>query len=278
MSSLSNSTSDIEIRHPERWTLILRVGISDVRFILYSDEEEDSLISRSLPLEMSGRDYLSALENCIYDNPVLIQDFKQVIVSVESSHFVVLPAEISDEDVRSEILDYMYANDSGECCSCEVLPEKVSMAYTMPKGVVAFLQRTFNMPKIVHHLVPLCTYSAIKSENSGVAKMFVHLYNSRMDLCAFRKGELQVANTFYYRNEEEAAYYILNAWQTYGMDSLADELQLTGDKSVRDFLMPLLRKYISYVMAIIFPASAMKLGQDAIKAPFDLILLSQCVL
>jgi hypothetical protein len=57
-----------------------------------------------------------------------------------------------------------------------------------------------------------------------------------------------------------------------------DELQLSGDKAVRDELMPQLRKYISFVMPIIFPASAMKIGQDAIKAPFDLILLSQCVL
>ena len=75
-----------------------------------------------------------------------------------------------------------------------------------------------------------------------------------------------------------AAYYILNVWQNFGLDVYSDELQISGEKTVREQLMPQLRKYISYVMPIIFPASAMKIGQDAIKAPFDLILLSQCVL
>lgn len=278
MSSLSNTTSDIEIRHPECWNLIMRLGGNAIKFILYSDEEENSLISRELPLNVIGGDYLKALENCIYDNPVLIQDYKRVAVSVESSRFAVLPKDVCDDDMMNDIMDYMYVGDTEDRYMCDLSERKTSIAFTIPQGVVPFLQRTFNMPKIVHHLVPLCAYSAVKSEKSGISKMFVHLSDNRMDMCIFRKGELLMTNTFRYRNNEEPSYYILNAWQTYGMDSLADELQLSGDKEVRDSLMPLLRKYVSYVMSIIFPASAMKIGQDAIKAPFDLILLSQCVL
>lgn len=278
MSSLSNTTSDIEIRHPERWNLIMRLGSNTIKFILYSDEEENSLICRELPLSLSGDDYLKVLENCIYDNPVLIQDYKRVAVSVESSRFVVLPKEVNDEDSMNNIMDYMYVGDSDDRYMCDLADGKCSIAFTVPHGVVMFLRRTFDMPKIVHHLVPLCTYSAVKSEKSGISKMFVHLSDNRMDMCIYRKGELLMTNTFRYRNNEEPSYYILNAWQTFGMDSLTDELQLSGDKTVRDMLMPMLRKYISYVMPIIFPAAAMKIGQDAIKAPFDLILLSQCVL
>ena len=107
--------------------------------------------------------------------------------------------------------------------------------------------------------------------------MFVHLYDNRIDMCIFGKDELLMTNTFHYREVDEAAFYMLNAWQNWGLDVRNDELQLSGDKSLRDSLTPQLRKYINYVMPIIFPVSAMKIGQDAIKAPFDLILLSQCV-
>lgn len=278
MSSLSNSTSDIDIRHPECWNLLMRLDGSAIKFILYSDEENDSLISRKLPLNVTGDDYLKALENCIYDNPVLIQDYKHIAVSIESSRFAVLPVEVSDEDLMNDIMDYMYVGDSEDRYICDLTSGKSTIAFTVPQGVVSFLQRTFNMPEIVHHLVPLCAYSAEKSTKSGISKMFVYLSDNRMDMCIYRKGELLMANTFRYRNSEEPSYYILNAWQTFGMDVLTDELQLSGDKMIRDLLMPILRKYISYVMPIIFPAAAMKIGQDAIKAPFDLILLSQCVL
>jgi hypothetical protein len=278
MSSLSSTTQDITIQHPERWTLILRVGYSAVKFIMYCDDVENSLISRELPLNIDGGDYLKALENCIYDNPVLIQDFKTVAVSVASSHFVILPDELSDYDTMLDTLDYMYAEDDGEREQSELEGNDASVAFSMPRGVLAFLQRTFNMPKIVHHLVPLVRYSTIKSEKSSMAKMFVHICDGEVDMCVMRKGKLVMVNTFTCRNTDEMLFFILNAWQNLSLDVHNDELQLSGDKAVRDELMPQLRKYISFVMPIIFPASAMKIGQDAIKAPFDLILLSQCVL
>lgn len=278
MSSLSNSTTDIEIRQPELWNLILRLGETAVKFILYNEEEENSLISRELPLESPEVDYLKALENCIYDNPVLIQDYKKVVVSVCSRHFVVLPADFTGEDDMNDIMSCMYAGDAGEYCLSELVDGENSVAFTMPRGVMSFLQRTFNMPLIVSHLVPLCRYAAGKSEKSGITKMFVHLYDNCMDMCIFRKGQLLVTNTFQYRNVEETAYYMLSAWQHFGLNAEDDELQLSADKSERDAVTPILRKYVSYVMPIMFPSSAMRIGRDAIKAPFDLILLSQCVL
>ena len=278
MSSLSSTTQDITIQHPERWTLILRVGYNSVKFIMYCDDVENSLISRKLPMNVEGGDYLKALENCIYDNPVLIQDFKTVAVSVASRHFVVLPDELTDYDTMLDTIDYIYVEDDGDREYCSLEGTNASIAYTLPRGVLAFLQRTFNMPKIVHHLVPLVRYATIKSEKSGMAKMFVHISGSEMDMCVMRRGELVMTNTFSCRNADEMFYYILNAWQNLSLDVINDELQLSGDKAVRNVLMPQLRKYVSYVMPIIFPASAMKIGQDAIKAPFDLILLSQCVL
>lgn len=278
MSSLSSLTQDIEIQRPELWTLIVRVGMSAVKFILYNDAEENSLISRELPLNIGAGDYLKALENCIYDNPVLLQDFKKVAVLVESSHFVLLPNNMADDDVMQEVMDYVYANDGGDRDVCNMINGKVSVAYALNKGVIAFLRRTFYNPDIVHQLVPLVRYSCEKSEKSSIAKMFVHVADDCMDVCVCRKGELLMANTFGYRSIDEAAYYILNVWQNLGLDVYSDELQISGEKTVREQLMPQLRKYISYVMPIIFPASAMKIGQDAIKAPFDLILLSQCVL
>ena len=278
MSSLSNRTQDIDIRNPELWTLVIRLDETSLKFILYCEEEENSLISRELHLDDKAGDYLKALENCVYDNPVLIQDYKQVAVSVHSSRFVILPAEAGDEDTMLDIMDYMYADDNCDSVQCDLEGGKTSVAFSVPRGVVAFLQRTFNMPKIVHSLVPLCLYSAKKSEKSGITKMYAHVCNDCLDVCVFRKGELMLANTFKLRDVEEASFYLLNVWQSLGLDVMTDELQLSADKSVRDVLTPQLRKYITYVMPIIFPASAVKIGQDAMKAPFDLILLSQCVL
>lgn len=278
MSSLSNTTLDIEIQRPEHWTLILRLDEDAIKIMLYSELEENSLICRTLTLDKSAGGYLKALENCVYDNPVLLQDYKRVAVEVSSNHFLVVPDACADDDTACNMLDFAYSDDNGDRHLCSLLDGDASVAYTLEKGVMSFLQRTFNMPVVVHQLVPLCRFASKKSAKSGITKMYVHLHDGRFEMCIFRKGDLLVANTFKFRAVEDAAYFMLNAWQCYGLDVMSDELQLSGDKAVREELTPLLRKYITYVMPIIFPASAMKIGQDAIKAPFDLILLSQCVL
>ena len=60
------------------------------------------------------------------------------------------------------------------------------------------------------------------------------------------------------------------------MDRQRDELQLAGDRRVRDELAPELRRFIAYVMPAIYPARAMQLSHDAMQAPIDLIYLALC--
>ena len=60
------------------------------------------------------------------------------------------------------------------------------------------------------------------------------------------------------------------------LNPTTDELQLIGDRTVRDAVAPMLRNYVTYVMPAIFPAASMRMGHDAVKTPFDLILLLLC--
>ena len=106
--------------------------------------------------------------------------------------------------------------------------------------------------------------------------MYAHLQDDKLSLCLFQRGDLAMTNSFKFETIDDAAYYALHAWQSYGFDALADEIQLSGDKSLRDDITPMLRKYVNYVMPAIFPAAAMRIGHDAVKAPYHLILLALC--
>ena len=75
---------------------------------------------------------------------------------------------------------------------------------------------------------------------------------------------------------DDAAFFTLNAWTCFGLSADADALQLVGDSTMRDALAPVLRNYITSVMPAIFPAASMRMGHDAMKAPYDLILLLLC--
>ncbi len=261
----------IDIQHPEAWDLLVAINAGRVDYILYSPSVAGSLVMDEVTC---ATDSLQALEDAVYDTPVLLGDYHRVRVLVHSSHFVLLPLEVSDDDSKL-LVRQAFPHDDGDAAVCILPDSNVKIAYLMPRGMQAFLGRTFNYPEICHHLLPLCEhYSEMSGE--GVNKMFVNLNEGHMDAAVYRDGALQLANTFPCGNLEDAVYYAMNVWRTCGLDQLTDELLLTGDNTLRGAMTPELRKYVKSVMPAAYPAAAMRLGRNAMQAPFELILLALC--
>ena len=268
---------DRDIQHPELWTMHLWLGAESISYAIFTRAQTDSLMWGTIALDMSFGNYLKSIENCIYDHQLLLKPYGSVRVVCESSRFVLLPAEVAaDDDLAAEAFAASLPDAEGDMAVCSLPRCGAAIAFELPRGVKSFLQRTFFSSPIVHSLMPMCEYFASKQQQTSLQRMFLHLDGERMRMCIFGKGRLLMANTFDYRSPDDAAYYVLNAWQSFGLDSLADEVQMAGDKSQRDQLTPILRKYINYVMPTIFPAAAMRIGHDAVKAPYPLILLALC--
>ena len=276
MSNLSNTTRDIDIQHPEFWTLQLNLRSDAMQYSLHDVDEENSLIVGTIALDLSAGSYLKALENAVYDNPVLLDVYNKVRVMVESEHFAILPPQFGDEGDAREVLEASFPDAQGDLGVCSLPRCKVAIAFEMPEGVLGFLQRTFNMPAVFHHLYPLCEHYKGHDDNRGVACMHLNLHHDFIDILIVKNHALAMANSFHCDNANDTIYYTLHAWNTFGLEASKDELLLTGSKELRDRITPALREYISYVMPAIFPASALKIGQDAVKAPLELILLALC--
>ena len=189
---------------------------------------------------------------------------------------MVLPGEMSDEASR-QAWEALYGREQGgDVVVDTLLTCGVKIAFEGPKGVLSFLNRTFNNPPVRHHLSAVCEHFAEKCANTGVGKEFVYFHDGRADVMVYLRGKFAFANSFVCENADDATFYILGVWNEYALNVYNDELQIAGDKRMREVVAPALRKYVTYVMPVIFPAAAMRIGLDAMKAPFDLILMSLC--
>lgn len=277
MSDLSNTTRDIDIQHPEYWTLELALAPKAVQYMLYDIDEENSLNAGEIPLDFTAGGYLKALENAIYDNPLLLNEYRQVRIMAHSERFIVLPPEFKHPDDAIEAFDTAFPHREGDFALCSLPCCGVSVGFELPRGVLGFLERTFDMPPILHHLYPLMEYYKHQDEGREVACLHLHLRDDSTDLVMTRSQEgLVMANTYPTPTPQDAIYFALHAFKTFGLDVKRDELLLTGSKPLRDKVMPELRKYVSYVMPAIIPAAALQIGQDAMNAPLELILLALC--
>lgn len=262
----------ISIQHPEAWELLVSINDKQVDYILFTPAVAGSLITGAVQVD---GDTLQALEDAVYDTPELLGEYKRVRIVVHSTHYVLLPIAAADGDCLALVRE-AFPDDDGDAAVCPLPGCGVKLAYLMPRGMQAFIGRTFNYPVTVHHLAPLCEHFKELNRGDDIARMFLHLDGTCMNVAIYRGGSLQMANTYSFSNAQDAAYYALNAWRTYGLDQLTDELQLAGDSDTRAVMTPVLRDYIKYVMPAVYPAAAMRLGRNAMQAPLELILMALC--
>lgn len=264
--------TDIDIQHPEAWELLVSIGDQRVDYILYSPTVAGSLLIGHVA---RTDDSLQALEDVIYDTPQLLKDYKRVRIVAQSPHFVLFPMDVTDEDC-AQLLSASFPADDGDAAVCPLPENGVKIAFLLPRGMNAFLGRTFNYPKVYHHLYPLCEYFKGQNRSDDLSRMFLNLNAESMDMVIYRKGTFLCANSYQFTNAQDAAYFVLNAWRSNGLDQLTDELQLTGDRSMCAAMTPVLREFVKYVMPTVYPAAAMQLGRNAMQAPMNLILLALC--
>jgi hypothetical protein len=124
--------------------------------------------------------------------------------------------------------------------------------------------------------VPLCRYFGIKNRLGNAGKFHIHLSDESIDIIAYGADGLLMANTFASTDVNDDLYYVLAAARSLDFDNNNDQMLLSGNAARREALIPLLRRYISYVMPVIFPSAMFKAGKDSLSAPFELITLPLC--
>ncbi len=264
------------INDPRLWRLALRIDSKKMHVVLFCSVEDNSLIYREIVLDSAAQSIQKAIEEAIYDNPLLLSDFARVDCIIETDKFTIIPSEIDNPDVQEKIFRETFPSFEGNVLENKLKELEVSIMMGIDEELVNFLRRTFNNPCIQHHLAPLCIYFNRKNRLGNAGKMYAHIHDNKLDLLVFGRDSLKFANTFAFREPLDAMYYIFACREMLHLDASSDELFVSGDNAMREAITPMLREYLAYVMPVIFPAAMFKTGKDALNAPFDLIVLPLC--
>lgn len=268
----------MQLQHPELWHLVLGIDDEKLKYLIYTPAQEKSLMTGDVALNKSGFDYLKAVENAVYDNPVLLNDFGRVTVSVRSGRFMLLPPEVgTDEKLAREAFAAAMPDVEGDFALAHLPHNDVYLAFEMPKGLLSFLHRTFYTPTVTHQLFALCESAWKQNENSKTARMHLNVGEHTLDVAVFHGQQLQLANSFRYTDVNDAAYFALHVWKSCNLNNREHEVIVSGDSTAnREALTAALRTYLAYVMPAILPAAALRLGENAHLAPTELIQLALC--
>lgn len=266
------------ISEPRLWRLAIGLREASIDVALTCTVQDNSLIWRTIPIDKASPSRLRALEDAIYDNPLLLCDFGRVDVVVDTADFAVIPGGVESDDCIGAIAEATLtpAEAPTEIFTCRLPQLDAAIVMRMDAAEAGFLRRTFYNVRFHHHMEPLCHhFCGYDRLGRSSRRMFVHMRPGAVDLLAFGADSLRMSNSFRYQDPADAVYYILASRQMLGMGA-DDEVLLSGDSEARAAVTPVLREYIGSVMPAIFPSALMRCGHDAIHAPFDLILIPSC--
>ncbi len=253
MDTHKNISNNIDISDISLWHLVLTIafdGIDACFFNPSSGEKVDYLQKR---WNCDESELANTIQDIIYDNPILLEGYHTSII-IESQHFLIVPtSQISDEEDSKAMLDFICPSSNKDIYSDSI--GDITFIFSFVKGLKSFLYRTFGTENIYCHLSAMTKSFINLSLQSNNDIMFGHLRKNKLDIFAYHKGNLKMANTFDYKEVSDAAYFILNAWEALGFDQQNGELKISGNKEQRELLMPTLRQYINYVMLTTAPES-----------------------
>lgn len=262
--------------------LVLELSDSCLRVVAVMPDEvlsegDGGIAYREISFGNSRDGLLKRVEDAVYGDPLILEDFGRVTVLCDTRRVMVLPdfvspgSEAAEAAFRRFFPGCLPDGDRGEMMFSKVGAMDMTVAFEMPRDVVCFLRRTFPCVRIDHPLVPLCRYFRGKYRTRCYGKTFVNLFGDRLDVVTLGDNAPLMVNSFLFREPMDAVYYILAARQSLHLAD-SDEIIIGGDRLARARITPVLRRYVRYVMPAIFPAVMLKSGREALSAPFEMVL------
>lgn len=170
-------------------------------------------------------DLLRKIENAVYDNPSLLDDYSADII-IETDRAMVVPAEVINDEERSEDeFNAIYGCDPEDMMTDRVRDKGV--LWWLTPGLPAFLSRTFPGARVSSHLSVLLKYIEGLRLSDGEV-MVLNTREGSCDVLLMKEGSLKTVSTQPASNPEEAIYRLLRAADVYRFSVR------TGRLAVRD--------------------------------------------
>lgn len=270
----SRLTTDM-IADPKLYNLGLMVGEKGMDVVLMSRVNDADFIYRHIDFDRNLEPF-KAMEEVVYDNPLLTADFGSIDVVVDNNRYFVMYAGDATPDEIGRRIDMLWPEQQtglrleGLVSAAE--PGKTVLVSGVQRDVLGFLRRTFNNPAISHRVSALTRYYAIKNRLGNMGKVHVRLGDNRTDIIVFNHQGLQLANTFTTKTVEDAVYYTLAVAKNLGFDEESDRVYVAGDSELRESFLASIRRFVPLVMPEIFPAALTVRGPSVMDAPFELLV------
>lgn len=266
------------ISQPELWRLVLMVGSGRLYVALYPPVAREEIMWRQFAFDAAAPSPLKALEDIIYDNPLLLCDFRCVDCILDTPGCLFVPADTPSDDYELLLSAVRPDAASAEILAQPAGPDAV-MLQPLDPDITAFLKRTFYNITFRSRLPLLVNYFSAPQRELTERRAIALIDGQRLTLLAFDGRKMLAANDFTFSTPADAAYYVMASIQRLHFDP-ADSgftLAIYGQSMTAEgTLASTLRPYVANIRAVPFPSLRYRASKSTLQAPFPLLIAPIC--
>lgn len=247
-------TGNTDFSKSEQYTLSIRLSTDGFSFSVFNPHNNAETLISDYPIDES-LSLTANLKNAFNDTECLQHNYLRVNILMAGQRVTYMPLELFEDEQTEEIFYYNHPKQANETILYNILSNNnLVVLFSIDKSTKNFLTERFPNAKFYAQSTPLIDFFSTKSRLGNCRKLYAHLRKEGMELFAYERGRILLANSFPCKETADQVYYLLYIWKQLGFEQERDELHLTGKFLAKEALMQELQKYIKQVF-IMNPAT-----------------------
>lgn len=258
------------ISDKERWALSLLLTKQTLHVKAVRAIGTPAAICESLPLSAAAEIPNSAFQEIIYENPLLLGNFRSTTILVDTEEYFVAPSEsVSDDASLAAAVKQMGLDDADQVTLTAELDDFNTLCFNVDKNTYRFISRTFPTAALSHPIASLARHFRQKARQGNAAKVFVDLNAHNFHVLTYDRMGLVSAGSFEATAAADITYYTLMSAQAANIDPTRDQFILSGPNDLRSMLTPALRPFAAFVLPALVPSAVAEILPNC-NLPFSL--------
>lgn len=247
MTSLELFDETLDINSTENYELAVQASPDGFTFSLLDTLRNKFVLIRSFEPDESKYFNSENIKEFISTDDFLTRSYKKTRIVMPSSKFTIVPAPLFDPAKKDEYFNFNLKSDN----DIIVLSNKIAepdafIIFGVLKSFQEVIRTYFPMEHPCVHIMPLFENISRSRRNTYGHYLHVHIERDYFNLLIFSDKQLELCNTFRYRNVSDVLYYVLNAFGRLGIKQ-EETVHLSGKTEKFDELNTNLSTYVQEI-------------------------------
>jgi hypothetical protein len=235
-----------DINRSSNYYLLIQLSPDGITAVVLDSERDKYIWFLHKPVEpgLAIEVYQDEVVKILSAEDIFTKEFKQVRCLLCSPKSVLVPDALFQEKTLKHFFEFNHPMDDLDEIHYDKLDEiNAFNVYTIHNQLSHSLNKQFNKPLIVHQ-GSILIRRIYKNAGSSISQVNVSIHNNFFDIAVVHFGKLKLFNSFFYQDQNDLTYYIMNVYKQLFLDHQKMPLVISGGIQTHSEHYQLIEKYI----------------------------------